>query len=65
MNFHYRTNAEKFMHISFNKLKKTPFLGQLFFKENPVLSRKTSYGFQTQCQNLEKTKHPIPMDPIP
>ena len=53
------------MHISFNKLKKTPFLGQLFFKKNPVLSRKTSYGFQTQCQNLEKTKDPIPMDPIP
>ena len=54
----------------FKKLSKTvfdPFLvhfpnffGKIFFLENPVLLRTTSYGFLVPCLNLEKTNDTIP-----
>ena len=53
-----------------NKFKKTLFLAHLWhifpifgakkvFLENPPLSRTTSYGFLTPCQNLEKVNDAI------
>ena len=37
------------------------FQGNLFFQENPALSRKTSYGILAPYQNFEKNKDTIPI----
>ena len=34
-----------------------------FFRKNSALSRTSSYGFLTLCQNLEKTNDPLPRCP--
>ena len=43
----------------FNKFKK-PYFGDIFFvSKNQAVSHRTSYGFLTPCQNLEKTNDQI------
>ena len=45
---------------NFSINSKLLFLAFFFFSKNPALSCKTSDGFLTSCQNLQKTNDPIP-----
>ena len=71
INFHYRTNSVKINDKMFQYIQTTLFLAHfwsifpifgtnIFFLENLVLLRTTSYGFLASCQNLEKTNDKIP-----